>query len=1050
MIRWLFLFCFSGCSLIVGFDQPAETAAQCDDGVDNDGDGTSDCQDPSCGGSGPCLCGNGVTDEGEGCDDGNMLDTDGCIPVTCQDARCGDGHLQAGVEDCDDGNTAGGDTCPANCQDEVLVGCGDGQVDELTEECDDANDVDTDRCVGCQFAECGDGHIQLEVETCDDQNTDNTDGCIDNCQVASCGDGHIHEGVEGCDDGNSDDSDACPGSCQPAVCHDGFVQAEVEECDDGNLSDDDECVGECLSARCGDGFTRGAEQCDDANDVNGDACDVNCTFPACANGIVDPPRYSFTTTSANAGTGTGIASDDLDGDGLNDLVIADTSTGAAHVLLNATDGFFFFQPQPLGVGAVTGIAVADFNGDGIPDLVAAGADPGMSVSYGSGDGLFDTANTSGTGASTGLAVGDVDNDGVPDAVTAHPRTDEVFIVAGGGGDLVELPAISVPGATAVAVGDLDGDGRGDIVTANGTFDSVSVLTNTSDFWMVKTMDLGVAGGDPSAITLADLDGDGDLDVLSVLTGTDQLAVLVNDGGGNLGSPTFYGVGLGPTALVARDLDLDGDVDVTVANGADSSFGLALLTNRGDGTLDGGTYLSAGAGTSPAGIVAGFWNGDDQVDLALASAINESLVLHSTSVVERCDDGAGFNGCNDATCQPYGGQLRWVAQLGSTDNQFGRDITADHAGNIYIAGSFDGSIDLGDGSVTTSGADDVFIVSYDAAGAFRWKRTFGGSSSDIPSGIAWDPRRGEVVFSGNSGGMTVDENFVSNGFWASLDSTNGTAQKVVSFGAAVSDVAVDPLGRVTLGGTAAFPFAFLSATMPAGLYLAQYDIDYRERWIQNFGGDTSVSTVDEIVIDPLGAVTALGHFSGTFLTTASKGGRDVFYLRVSPEGRIAWTQRAGGTGDDHAGGLSLDPDGNVLIGIAVSGDSTFGDVTHTSAGSTDALIGAIAPSSRMTWGGILANSSDMDFVDFVASDLRGAPLIGGWLRSGSFNAVRKLDYTTHSGGWVTGQVAVFNPRAATRLPDGDYVVLGNFGGSTTLGGTRYDALGTDLIVFRVSP
>src|SRR5262249_876252 len=52
---------------------------------------------------GPAICGNGVLDLGEDCDDGNTDNTDACTSE-CQPATCGDGFVQAGVEACDDGN----------------------------------------------------------------------------------------------------------------------------------------------------------------------------------------------------------------------------------------------------------------------------------------------------------------------------------------------------------------------------------------------------------------------------------------------------------------------------------------------------------------------------------------------------------------------------------------------------------------------------------------------------------------------------------------------------------------------------------------------------------------------------------------------------------------------------------------------------------------------------------------------------------------------------------------------------------------------------------
>src|SRR5262249_24636648 len=69
----------------------------------------------------------------------------------------------------------------------------------------------------------------------------------------------------------------------------------------------------------------------------------------------------------------GIATADFNGDGVNDLVVAnngyfDGSSGSVSILLGNGDGTF--QPaRDLDVGRNPfGVAVGDFNGDGIPDL----------------------------------------------------------------------------------------------------------------------------------------------------------------------------------------------------------------------------------------------------------------------------------------------------------------------------------------------------------------------------------------------------------------------------------------------------------------------------------------------------------------------------------------------------------------------------------------------------------------------------------------------------------------------------------------------------------
>jgi cysteine-rich repeat protein len=59
------------------------------------------------------ICGDGVLDPGEQCDDGNGVSGDGC-DSNCTPTACGNGVVSPG-EDCDDGNTVSGDECPATC-----------------------------------------------------------------------------------------------------------------------------------------------------------------------------------------------------------------------------------------------------------------------------------------------------------------------------------------------------------------------------------------------------------------------------------------------------------------------------------------------------------------------------------------------------------------------------------------------------------------------------------------------------------------------------------------------------------------------------------------------------------------------------------------------------------------------------------------------------------------------------------------------------------------------------------------------------------------------
>jgi cysteine-rich repeat protein len=157
------------------------------------------------GAGGGAVCGDGILEPPEQCDDGNTISGDGCDPdckieagYTCAGqpsvctSTCGDGVV-AGDEQCDDGNTKPGDGCSAIC------------TIEPGYTCTGAPSVCT--------ATCGDG-IVTGAETCDDGNDTPGDGCSATCTIEK---GWSCSGV--------------PSACK-TVCGDGIV-AGAEECDDG-------------------------------------------------------------------------------------------------------------------------------------------------------------------------------------------------------------------------------------------------------------------------------------------------------------------------------------------------------------------------------------------------------------------------------------------------------------------------------------------------------------------------------------------------------------------------------------------------------------------------------------------------------------------------------------------------------------------------------------------------------------------------------------------------------------------------------------------------
>jgi FG-GAP-like repeat len=149
---------------------------------------------------------------------------------------------------------------------------------------------------------------------------------------------------------------------------------------------------------------------------------VTVLFMTTLNGVVTVASTTSVYTNTKRGAFPAIAIFDIDGDGRNDLVIADTIGRSITVLLQSRVAAGQFLPPvryALPDGTGLSVVVADLNGDGHPDLVCGGsARLAVLLQDPTHPGAFPTANTylAPFGANA-VAVADINGDGLPDIVT---------------------------------------------------------------------------------------------------------------------------------------------------------------------------------------------------------------------------------------------------------------------------------------------------------------------------------------------------------------------------------------------------------------------------------------------------------------------------------------------------------------------------------------------------------------------------------------------------------------------------------------------------------
>jgi cysteine-rich repeat protein len=297
---------------------------------------------PDAGGdSGSADCGNGILEPGEECDDGNLVNLDGC-EAGCRFGcvagdpardRCSDDNACNGEETCDVDHRCKpgtplttGDACGSGrvCVGElcVLPSCGDGQI-QPGEECDDGDSVDGDGCDrDCRWScvatdaarNCSPADACLGSASCDstthvcsprtplaDQALCAVQGasgyCKDGaCRLAVCGDG-VPEPGELCDDGNTNDTDGCRADCT-------YTCTQSSDCDDASPCTSDVCDEGTHTCLTTPDLVQDGEACE-VSSVEGRCTQGKCVPLTCGDGNVDAGEQCDTAgASSDGGCGT--------------------------------------------------------------------------------------------------------------------------------------------------------------------------------------------------------------------------------------------------------------------------------------------------------------------------------------------------------------------------------------------------------------------------------------------------------------------------------------------------------------------------------------------------------------------------------------------------------------------------------------------------------------------------------------------------------------------------------------------------------------------------
>ena len=352
-----------------------------------------------------------------------------------------------------------------------------------------------------------------------------------------------------------------------------------------------------------------------------------------------------------------IASAYLNGDNNLDVVTGDATppspgpdSSTISVLLGNGDGTF--QPkvnyQGCTVGSALQILLADFNRDGNTDIALGcsdGANGGLVIILGNGDGSFQTPVSYSTGDVASISMGDFNGDGLLDiAVSDKSQQNVTFFTGNGDGTFTKDPfTISTHTSTrGVVVADFNKDGIDDVayavassVPSSTLFDLYVALSNGDGTFNVSTTAAASQIGE--FLTSGDTNADNNPDIVSATIsrpGTGQpnvgnsLFVLLGNGDGTFQSPVTYVSDI-PSDPHLADVNGDGVPDI-IAGG---STGALVYIGNGDGTFKNYQEPTIGGFALTYAVNAGDYNNKGNADLIGTDADSARAAVSLSQVTQ---------------------------------------------------------------------------------------------------------------------------------------------------------------------------------------------------------------------------------------------------------------------------------------------------------------------------------------------------------------------------------------------------------------------------------
>jgi len=378
--------------------------------------------------------------------------------------------------------------------------------------------------------------------------------------------------------------------------------------------------------------------------------------------------------------------------------------------------------------------------------------------------------------------------------------------------------------------------------------------------------------------------------------------------------------------------------------------------------------------------------------------------------------------------------QWAKQIGSSYQGYGEranNVFFDED-NIYLVGSYGGSLIFSTDTLSSNGNDDIFISKFDENGNAIWIRTIGGTSispSFHEDGFgAFDTINHWLYISGTLVGTAYFGNGISlssnpssgeDAFVAKYDSSGSCqwAKKISSIGNDRSYCFVQPDGNILVAGKLSNNGFIDSLSISAGGFFARFDPNGNLLWAEHkFSGPEkfklNLSFIGKDII-----MTGFFDVNNSTIDTSTlllAGNINGFLARLDSMGQVKWIHIFSGPGINGGAGLEVDGSSNIYVTGGFQDSIQLGSLKLYDSGN-DFYLSKFDENGNVIWGvqancdGNIATGSDI-ILDFD----------GGCILTGAFNG------NAHFGSFNLSTINSYDMFVTKYNSNGTCVGIRNFG------------------------